>query len=171
MEQANFSALAAYLPAGAVDSKVETYQQAYEENRHRVYAFSFWMTDNELAAEELLANSFRRAFAKSDAPNAMDIDRAFISEVRELTNVGVLTLNCGLVTEVSDVRSNVKRVHLERSVVQLPVTERLIYLMHDGEGYNHARIASLLGLDLEESRLGLHQARMRIRELVATMSY
>ncbi len=171
IQQANFSALAAYLPMGVAETNVDSFQQAYEQNRHRVYALSFWMTDNELAAEELLANTFRRAFAKSDAPNALDIDQAFISEVRELTAVGVLTLAGELVTEVADVRSNIKRVHLERAVVQLPATERLIYLLHDGEGYNHARIASMLGLTLEESRLGLHQARLRIRELVSCMTY
>ena len=171
IQQANFSALAAYLPLGAADTKVENFQQAYEQNRHRVYALSFWMTDNELAAEELLASTFQRAFAKSDVPNAIDIDQALISEVRELTTVGVLSLSCDLATEVADVRSNIKRVHLERAVVQLPATERLIYLLHDGEGYNHPRIASMLGLTLEESKLGLHQARMKIRELVSSMVF
>ena len=171
IQQANFSALAAYLPLNAADTKVENFQQAYDQNRHRIYALSFWMTDNELTAEELLASTFRRAFAKSDAPNAIDIDQALVSEVRDLTTVGVLSLSCDLATEVSDVRSNIKRVHLERAVVQLPATERLIYLLHDGEGYNHTRVASMLGLTLDESKFGLHQARMRIRELVVSMAF
>ena len=37
----------------------------YEENRHRVYALSFWMTDSELQAEQLLEATFVRAFASN----------------------------------------------------------------------------------------------------------
>jgi DNA-directed RNA polymerase specialized sigma24 family protein len=56
---------------------------------------------------------------------------------------------------------------LERAVVQLPPTEKMIFLMHDVESYDHARIARTLGLTDEESRVGLHQARLRMRELLA----
>ena len=63
-----------------------------------------------------------------------------------------------------------KRVYLERAVVQLPATEKLIFLLHDVEGYDHQRIAHLLGMDEKESQLGLHQARIRVRELVSQMS-
>ena len=55
------------------------------------------------------------------------------------------------------------------AVVQVPPTERLIFLMHDVEGYDHARIARLLGVNEAESQTGLHQARIRIRQLVADM--
>ena len=39
--------------------------------------------------------------------------------------------------------------------------------MHDAENYDHARIARTLGLTEDESRRGLHQARLRMRELLA----
>jgi DNA-directed RNA polymerase specialized sigma24 family protein len=42
----------------------------------------------------------------------------------------------------------------------------MIFCMHDGDGYDHARIARTLNIGEEESRRGLHQARLRIRELV-----
>lgn len=167
-QEAKITGFAAYLPKVAQGS-LEQYQEVFEQNRHRVYSFAFWMTDNELAAEELLGNTFRRAFAANEVPSAEVIDNAFLNEVRELMALGVLTLECAVATEVSDIRSNVKRVHLERAVVQLPATERLIYLMHDGEGYSHARIGHMLGLTEDESKLGLHQARVRIRELVSNM--
>jgi RNA polymerase sigma-70 factor (ECF subfamily) len=60
-------------------------------------------------------------------------------------------------------------VHLEEAVSQLPATERVIFLMHDVEGYDHARISRTIGLSVEESRVGLHQARLRLRELLAKM--
>ena len=77
-----------------------------------------------------------------------------------------LQLQCAPVQEVSGVRRNTKRVDLERAIVQLPHTERMIFCMHDGDGYDHARIARTLEISEEDSRRGLHQARLRIRELV-----
>lgn len=151
-------------------ANVEEFKKVYETNRHRVYSFAFWMTDNELAAEELSEATFRRAFAFSDAPSEEVVDRLLLAEVRELMPVGILTLDCGVSTEVESIRNNVKRVHLERAVVQVPATERFIFVMHDGEGYSHERIARTLGISEGESRQGLHQARLRIRELVAKMN-
>ncbi len=168
IQEAKLTGLARLLPA-VPQAELETYQRAYEANRHRLYALAFWMTDNELAAEELLNAVFRRAFARTAAPEAETLDRVLIAEIRELMPLGVLTLNQAACTEVASVRRNVLRVHLERAVVQLPATERMIFLMHDVENYEHARIARMLGLTEQESQFGLHQARLRMRELLASM--
>jgi RNA polymerase sigma factor (sigma-70 family) len=96
-------------------------------------------------------------------------DLLLLAALRQLGPVGILTLDCGVTKEVESVRSNVKRIHLERAVVQLPSTERMIFVMHDGEGYSHERIARTIGISEDESREGLHQARLRIRQLVAQM--
>lgn len=153
----------------AVESRTTEYNRIYEENRHRIYSLAFWMTENELTAEGLSANVFLRAFAGNARPTAEQIDDAFLAEVRETVTLGALTLNCAATTTPS-MRRNVKRVHLERAVVQLPATEKLIFLMHDVEGYDHQRIARLLGIEEQESQYGLHQARVLIRELVSQMS-
>ena len=80
--------------------------------------------------------------------------------------LGILTLNCAPAERVLSVRRNTLRVELERAVIQLPPTEKMIFLMHDVESYDHARIGRALGLSEEESRSGLHQARLRLRELL-----
>jgi RNA polymerase sigma-70 factor (ECF subfamily) len=168
IERAKLTGFAAYLPDTA-QARVETYKQVYEEHRHRVYALAFWMTDNEIAAEDLMANTFIRVFAASPDPDGETVDRALLSEVRELMPVGTLTLDCSPSETVEGVRRNTKRVHLERAVVQVPPTERLIFLLHDVESYDHARIARTLGISIEESQQGLHQARLRLREILATL--
>jgi RNA polymerase sigma-70 factor, ECF subfamily len=168
-QDAKLNALAGFLPAG-VKADLEAMQAAFESNRHRVYSLAFWMTDNELSAEELMAATFGRAFAASDSPSADAIDVALISEIRKEVAVGPLTLNCAVCSEVKNVRENTLRVHLERAVVQLPVTERLIFLLHDVESYEHSRIAKLIGISESESVYGLHQARLRMRELLAAMN-
>ncbi|MFB3918153.1 MAG: RNA polymerase sigma factor [Terriglobales bacterium] len=169
IQQAKLGGFAAVVPPVRAIS-IQKYLQIYEENRHRLYAIAFWMTDNELTAAELMENAFRRAFATTEEPQAEILDRNLISEIREYMPVGNLTLQCGTCKEISNVRRNVRRVHLERAVVQLPTTERLIFLMHDVERYEHPRIARTLGISQNESQWGLHQARLRMRELLAAMA-
>ena len=154
----------------AIESRTAEYNRIYEENRHRIYSLAFWMTDNELQAEELAANVFLRAFASSASPTMEQIDHSLLAEIREITPVGTLTLNLVVSAASSSVRGNVKRVHLERAVVQIPATEKLIFLLHDVEGYDHQKIARLLGINEQESQYGLHQARVLIRELISQMS-
>ncbi len=152
----------------AVESRTAECKAIYEEHRHRIYSLAFWMTDNELAAEQMAANVFLRAFTSSASPRTEHIDQAFLDAVREFTSIGTLSLN-KTASQSKSVRGNVKRVHLERAVVQLPATEKLIFLLHDVEGYDHRQIARLLGIEEQESQFGLHQARVEIRELVSRM--
>jgi RNA polymerase sigma-70 factor, ECF subfamily len=153
----------------AVENHTAQYDEIYSEHCHRIYSLAFWMTDNELAAEQLSGNVFLRAFASSDAPRTEQIDLAFLAEIREMMAIGTLTLNSSVSAETKSVYGNVKRVHLERAIVQLPATEKLIFLLHDVEGYGHEKISRLLGLDVQESQLGLHQARVQMRELISRM--
>jgi RNA polymerase sigma-70 factor, ECF subfamily len=153
----------------AVETQKANYREIYEENCHRIYSLGFWMTDNELVAEELLNNTFLRAFASSSEPKAENIDHAFLTEMREMFAIGTLTLSAVSQTETSGIQTNMKRIHLERAVVQLPATEKLIFLYHDVEGYDHDQICRLIGVTKEESMFGLHQARLTIRALVAQM--
>lgn len=155
--------------APATETKKAEYSEIYNKHCHRIYSLAFWMTDHELAAEQLATDTFLRAFSSSNAPRTEQIDQAFLTEVREFTVIGNLTLNLNPSRDLKDVGTNVKRVHLERAVVQLPATEKLIFLLHDVEGYEHERIGKLLGIDANESKLGLHQARVQVRELVARM--
>ena len=154
-----------YLP-GLFSNQVDSCREIYELNRHRVYSLAFWMTDNELMAEELMIQSFSRAFSLSRQPSAEEIDRALLAELRAYVELGRLTLHCAPCEKVLSVRRNTLRVDLERAVVQLPPTEKIIFLMHDVEGYDHARIAHLLDITETDSCHGLHQARLRLRELL-----
>ena len=165
--EVKMNGFAQYMPAILEPSKLERSSKVYERNRHRIYSLAFWMTDHELAAEELMTQVFSRAFKSRTEPTADDVDRALISVLREYMELGALTLNCAPCDRVLSVRTNTLRVDLERAVVQLPNTEKMIFLMHDVERYDHNRIASLLGISVQSSMEGLHQARLRMRELLA----
>jgi RNA polymerase sigma-70 factor (ECF subfamily) len=168
-QQAKISGYATFLPA-ATTERVEKFEAVFEANRRRIYALAFWMTDNELVAEELMRLTFGRGFALNSEPTAEALDRALLSELREQMPIGVLSLDEGVCSDTPSVRQNALRVHLERAVVQLPPTERMIFLLHDVEGYDHARVARTVGVSEDESQNGLHQARLRMRNLLAAMT-
>jgi RNA polymerase sigma-70 factor, ECF subfamily len=164
----------ASLPTFATYSKtsttiaIESYQSIFEENRHRIYSLAFWMTDNEMSAEEISSRVFCRAFSGHVLPTGEQIEAHLISELRDLMPIGVLSLQITS-TSTEAVRGNVKRIHLERAVVQIPSTERLAFLMHDVEGHSHEHISRVIGLTVDESKEAVHQARLLVRELIAEM--
>jgi RNA polymerase sigma-70 factor, ECF subfamily len=169
IQQAKFSGYATFLPGIAAEDAAK-FHQVFEENRRRIYALAFWMTDNEVTAEELMRLTFARGFVHGSQPTPEALDGALIAELRELMPLGTLTLEEGPCSRAHGVRHNTLRVHLERAVVQLPETERMVFLLHDVEGYDHARIARTLGISEDESRSGLHQARLRLRSLLSEIT-
>jgi RNA polymerase sigma-70 factor (ECF subfamily) len=150
---------------------LETYKALFEENRHKIYSIAFWMTDNEVTAEEISSMVFTRTFSRECAtPEAMvaSLDANLIATLRELMPIGMLTLQTQITTS-KRVFGNTKRIHLERAVVEVPATERMAFLLHDVENYDHARIGNMLGITEEESQQAVCQARILIRELVSQM--
>jgi RNA polymerase sigma-70 factor (ECF subfamily) len=138
----------------------------YQDHQSRIYNLAFYLTDNEMTAETLSAHVFANTFAQNTTPSAEILDRALVNELRSTVTIGTLTLNEPVCETAANARRNVKRAILERAVVSLPATERLIFLMHDVEGYDHSRIARTMGINTDESKRGLHQARLAVRRLI-----
>jgi DNA-directed RNA polymerase specialized sigma24 family protein len=142
-------------------------REIYERERARVYAIAFWVTGSEMAAEDLMVETFAAAFAETAVPSADDVDQALLKQLRKEFRLPVFTLHCAPCIEVKNLRRNQLRTELEGAVIALPATEKLIFILHDIERYGHQRIARLLEITERESQLGLHQARLRLRELLA----
>jgi len=141
-------------------------QDFYQQNCSRIYSLAFWVTGHELDAEQVTASTFARLFLGALEPTPDLLERALIAELREYQTLGTLTLECDNVADVHGVRMHAKKADLEVALLQLPATERLIYLMHDGEAKSFSHIGRLLGLEPTEVQSGLHQARLRLRELL-----
>jgi RNA polymerase sigma-70 factor, ECF subfamily len=155
----------------AVASRTETLKAIYQEHQNRIYNLAFYLTDNEMTAETLSARVFANTFAQNSTPSAEVLDRALVNQLRATEQIGTLTLNEPVCEETSNARRNIKRTVLERAVVAIPATERLIFLMHDVEGYDHSRIARTMSINTDESKRGLHQARLAVRRLVAENNF
>ncbi len=58
------------------------------------------------------------------------------------------------------------RMNLKRALEQLPHGYKVVFLLHDVEGYEHHEIAEALGFSIGNSKSQLHKARMRLRTLL-----
>jgi RNA polymerase sigma-70 factor (ECF subfamily) len=61
---------------------------------------------------------------------------------------------------------SVDRVTLERAVASLPPGYRMVFILHDVEGFEHNEIATMLECSTGNSKSQLHKARLKLRELL-----
>jgi RNA polymerase sigma-70 factor (ECF subfamily) len=58
----------------------------------------------------------------------------------------------------------IDRLALEHAVAELPAGYRLIFILHDVEGFEHNEIAAMLECSIGNSKSQLHKARLKLRE-------
>jgi len=58
------------------------------------------------------------------------------------------------------------RLQLQRAVDDLPPGYRMIFVLHDIEGYEHNEIAAMVGCSVGNSKSQLHKARMKLRDML-----
>jgi RNA polymerase sigma-70 factor (ECF subfamily) len=63
---------------------------------------------------------------------------------------------------------SIDRINLQRAVEDLPPGYRIIFVLHDIEGYEHNEIAEMLGCSIGNSKSQLHKARMKLRILLTS---
>jgi RNA polymerase sigma-70 factor, ECF subfamily len=166
---AKLTGFATQIPA--LMERTASLRAIYEQHQNRIYNLAFYLTDNELTAEDLTARVFLNTFAVNSTPSAEVLDRALVGELRTIAPIGALSLDEPAVEHTANARKNVKRAALERALMEVPATERLIFLMHDVEGYDHSRIARTLDISTDESVRGLHQARLAVRRGVSRVKF
>jgi RNA polymerase sigma factor (sigma-70 family) len=58
----------------------------------------------------------------------------------------------------------IDRIALLRAIEELPPGCRMVFVLHDIEGYEHHEIADLLECSIGNSKAQLHNARMKLRK-------
>jgi RNA polymerase sigma-70 factor, ECF subfamily len=145
----------------------------YESHRHRVFALAYYMTGNELEAEQILTGTFVQAFREVEKPKAQDVDTALIGELRQRFPLGKADSPDAVKPDLSpnaDLASqNIRRTDLEEAIRTLPATERLLFLLRDVEGYSPEAIAGLTGIPESQVQRSLFTARIRLRRELANI--
>ncbi len=64
----------------------------------------------------------------------------------------------------------IDRMTLSRAIDDLPAGYRLVFVLHDIEGYEHNEIAQMLDCSIGNSKSQLHKARLKLRDALRSSS-
>jgi RNA polymerase sigma-70 factor, ECF subfamily len=171
--------------AQAGDAK--SFEFLYALHKRRVYSLCLRMLSNVAEAEDLTQEAFLQLYRKIGTFRG---DSAFSTWLHRLAvNVVLMYLRKKGLPQVSleesfeptqdgprrdigardlTLSGSIDRVTLERAVEDLPPGYRLVFVLHDVEGYEHNEIADMLECSIGNSKSQLHKARMKLRELLHT---
>jgi RNA polymerase sigma-70 factor, ECF subfamily len=165
---------------------VEAFRMLYEKHKRRVYSLCLRMTANTAEAEDLAQEAFLQLYRKIGTFRG---ESAFSTWLHRLSvNVVLMHLRKKSLPVVSleettqsgeedstrrdfgsdDVAltGSIDRLQLQRAVESLPPGYRMIFVLHDVEGYEHNEIAKIAGCSVGNSKSQLHKARMKLRDLL-----
>ena len=147
----------------------ECFEVLYGFHKRRVYSLCLRMTGNTAEAEDLTQEAFLQLYRKIATFRG---ESAFSTWLHRLAvNVVLMQLRKKGLSEVSlqeSLAGSVDRVNLERAIESLPPGYRIIFVLHDVEGYEHNEIAEMMGCSIGNSKSQLHKARMKLRDLLRT---
>jgi RNA polymerase sigma-70 factor (ECF subfamily) len=170
--------------AQAGDGK--SFEFLYALHKRRVYSLCLRMLSNVAEAEDLTQEAFLQLYRKISTFRG---DSAFSTWLHRLAvNVVLMHLRKKGLPQVSleetlepsqedgprrdigvrdlTLSGSIDRVTLERAVENLPPGYRLVFVLHDVEGYEHNEIAGMLDCSIGNSKSQLHKARMKLRDLL-----
>ena len=152
----------------AAEQSLEQQQRdVYESHRHRAFSLAFYMTGNEIEAEEILATTFVRAFQAQERPDGFAVDSALVQELSQRFPLQEVEAPAAIVQGAAANQRNVRRSDLEAAVRNLPANERLLFLLRDVEGYSPAMISRLLNIPESQVQRACFSARIRLCQLLA----
>jgi RNA polymerase sigma-70 factor (ECF subfamily) len=164
----------------------QAFEGLYGLHKRRVYSLCLRMTGNTAEAEDLTQEAFLQLYRKIATFRG---ESAFSTWLHRLAvNVVLMHLRKKGLPEISldealepahedgpkkdiGARDNVlagsiDRVNLGRAIESLPPGYRIIFVLHDVEGYEHNEIAEMMGCSIGNSKSQLHKARMKLRDLL-----
>jgi RNA polymerase sigma-70 factor (ECF subfamily) len=59
---------------------------------------------------------------------------------------------------------SIDRISLSRAIADLPPGYRMVFVLHDIEGYEHNEIAEIMDCSVGNSKSQLHKARLKLRD-------
>ncbi|HVC47188.1 MAG TPA: sigma-70 family RNA polymerase sigma factor [Terracidiphilus sp.] len=160
----------------------------YGLNKRRVYSLCLRMVNSVAEAEDLTQEAFLQLHRKigtfrGDSAFSTWLHRLAVNVVlMHLRKKGLALTSLDEAMEPThddgpgrsfgapDLRltGSIDRLALERAVADLPAGYRLIFVLHDIEGYEHNEIATMLECSIGNSKSQLHKARLKLREALRT---
>jgi RNA polymerase sigma-70 factor (ECF subfamily) len=151
----------------------------YDDHVDGVYRMAYRMTGDDDLAREYTQETFIRAFERLDQFRG---EAALGTWIRSIAGTVVLNglrkvkrfrqrevgLEEGVAHALSPRRAEPDlKEKLEQAVEDLPAKYRMVFVMHDVEGYTHEEIGAALGMPVGTSKAQLFRARARLREALS----
>jgi len=172
----------------AMQGDSESFECLYRKYSRRVFAICKRMINDESIAEDLVQETFLCAFRRL---NTFRGDSLFSTWLHRIAvNAALMHIRrtkidpCAKSVEIQPadeddfqrdfftvrdhrLMNTADRIRLERAVGKLPPGYRIMFILHDIEGYEHSEIASLIGCSAGNTKSQLHKARKRLRQILA----
>lgn len=153
-------------------------RELYDRHVERVFRLAYRMSGDATQAEDLTQDTFIRAFDRladfrGDGPFGGWLHRVATSVIlsalqQRKRRQGVESLRDELPERpaAGGERDPDLRRRLHRAIDGLDDNHRLVFVMHDMEGYTHHEIASAMGTPVGTAKARLSRAREKLRALL-----
>ena len=162
----------------------QAFAQLYSLHKRRIYSLCLRMVGNLAEAEDLTQEVFlqlhrRIASFRGDSAFSTWLHRLAINVVlMHLRKKGLAVVSLDEAMEPAPeerpgrsfgaadlaLAGAIDRMALERAIDDLPAGYRLVFVLHDVEGYEHNEIAAMLDCSIGNSKSQLHKARLKLRD-------
>jgi RNA polymerase sigma-70 factor (ECF subfamily) len=159
------------------------FAQLYSQHKRRIYSLCLRMVGNVAEAEDLTQEAFLQLHRKiatfrGDSAFSTWLHRLAINIVlMHLRKKGLPLMSMDEAMEPASeggpargfgapdiaLSGSIDRLALERAVADLPAGYRLVFILHDIEGYEHNEIASMIDCSVGNCKSQLHKARLKLR--------
>jgi RNA polymerase sigma-70 factor (ECF subfamily) len=166
----------------------QAFAQLYSLHKRRIYSLCLRMVGNVTEAEDLTQEAFLQLHRKigtfrGDSAFSTWLHRLAINVVlMQLRKKGLSLISLDEAMEPAPeegpgrsfgapdltLSGTIDRLALERAVADLPAGYRLIFILHDVEGFEHNEIAAMLDCSIGNSKSQLHKARLKLRDALRT---
>src|SRR5260370_18117065 len=159
----------------------EAFSKLYALHKRRVYTLCLRMLGNVSEAEDMTQEAFLHLFRKIGSFRGESACHTWLHRLSvnlvlmQLRKKGLQLVSLEETINPSDedtpkrdfgssdlhLTGSVDRVTLERAVASLPPGYRMVFVLHDVEGYEHNEIATMLECSTGNSKPQLHKARLK----------
>jgi RNA polymerase sigma-70 factor (ECF subfamily) len=162
--------------------EMEAFEEIYHLHHKRVYSICFRMLQNASDAEDLTQQVFIQLFRKlhtfrGESSFTTWLHRMTVNQVlmhfrrravktEKTTEDGSTPIRIVTGTENPSRMALIDRIALNQAIGQLPPGYRMVFILHDVEGFEHDQIGKMLGCAVGTSKSQLHKARQRLRQLL-----
>ena len=160
----------------AQEGDVAAFEQLYRQNLDRVYAVCLRIAGDTVKAEELTQDVFVRAWEKLGSFEGKSAFSTWLHRLAvnvclgERRSEGIRVGKVFTTDELEIYESPSRRpdpgqaIDLERAIATLPPGARMVFVLHDVEGFKHEEIARMHGSAVGTCKAQLHRARKLLRE-------